>query len=74
MMILVKTDNKNPTSANNGTNEKEINRQESQKRFRDAPICKHCNRKHPNKAEHECWELESNTSSRPTNWKSNKST
>jgi hypothetical protein len=74
MMTLVKTDNKNPTNANNGINEKKINWQESQKRFRDAPVCKHCNRKHPNKAENECWELESNASSCPTNWKSNKST
>jgi hypothetical protein len=43
MMTLVKTDNKNPTNTNNGTNEKKINRQESRKRFRDAPVCKHCN-------------------------------
>jgi hypothetical protein len=34
MMTLVKTDNKNPTNANNGTNEKKINRQERLKRFR----------------------------------------
>jgi hypothetical protein len=74
MMTLVKTDNKNPTNANNGTNEKKTNRQERLKRFRDAPVCKHCNRKYPNESESECWELESNTSSRPTNWKSNKST
>ncbi len=74
MMTLVKTDNENPTNANNGMNEKKINRQESQTRFRDAPVCKHCNRKHQNKAENKFWELESNASSRPTNWKSNKST
>jgi hypothetical protein len=74
MTTLVKTDNKSPTNANNRTNEKKINRQESQKRFRDAPLCKHRNRKHPDKAENECWELESNASSCPTNWKSNKNT
>jgi hypothetical protein len=74
MMTLVKTDNKNPTNANNGMNEKKTNQQERLKRFGDAPACKHCNRKHPKKSESECWELESNGSSRPTNWKSNKST
>jgi hypothetical protein len=74
MMTLVKTDNKNPTNANNGTNEKKTNRQERLKKYRDAPICKYCNRKHPNKLESKCWELESNASSHPTYWKSNKST
>jgi hypothetical protein len=74
MMTLVKMNNKNLTNANNGMNEKKTNQQERLKRFRDAPVCKHCNRKHPNKSESECWELESNASSHPTNWKSNKST
>jgi hypothetical protein len=74
MMTLVKTDNKNPSNANNEANEKKTNRQERLKRFRDAPVCKHCNRKHPNKSVNKCWELESNASSHPTNWKSNKST
>ncbi len=54
MMTLVKTDNKNPTNANNGTNEKKTNWQERLKQFRDAPVCKHCNRKHPNKFESKC--------------------
>ena len=74
MMTLVKTDNKYPTNANNGMNEKKTNRQERLKKYRDAPVCKHCNRKHPNKSESECWELKSNANSRPTWWKSNKST
>jgi hypothetical protein len=74
MMTLVKMDNKNPTNANNRINEKKTNWQERQKKYRDAPVCKHCNRKHPNKSESKCWELESNASSRPTNWKSNKIT
>jgi hypothetical protein len=47
MMTLVKTDNKNPTNANNGTNEKKTNRQERLKQYRDAPVCKHCNKKTP---------------------------
>jgi hypothetical protein len=74
MMTLIKTDNKNPINANNGTNEKKINQQESRKRFRDAPVCKHCSRKHPSKPEDECWELEKNKASCPANWKSSKST
>jgi hypothetical protein len=74
MMTLVKMDNKKATNANNEINEKKTNRQERLKKYRDAPVCKHCNRKHPNKSESKCWELESNASSRPTNWKSNKST
>jgi hypothetical protein len=48
MMTLVKTDNQNPTNPNNRMNEKKLNRQERLKRFRDAPVCKHCNRKQPN--------------------------
>jgi hypothetical protein len=74
MMTLVKIDNKNPTNANNRTNEKKTNWQERLKKYRDAPVCKHRNRKHPNKSESKCWELESNASSHPTNCKSNKST
>jgi hypothetical protein len=74
MMTLVITENKNPTNANNGTNEKKTYQQEKLKKIRDAPVCKHCNRKHLNKLESKCWELESNVSSRPTWWKPNKST
>ncbi len=44
MMALVKMDNKNPTNANNGMNEKNTNRQERLKKYRDAPVCKHCKR------------------------------
>jgi hypothetical protein len=71
MMTLVKTENKNPTNANNGTNEKKTCQQEKLKKFRDTPVCKHCNRKHPNKPESKCWELKSNASSCPTWWKPN---
>ena len=74
MMTLVKMDNKNPTNTNNITNEKKTNWQKRLKRFRDAPVCKHCNRKHPNQQESECWELKSNAKSRPTWWRPNKST
>jgi hypothetical protein len=74
MMALVKADNKGTTNANNKTNEKKTKRQEKQKKYRDAPVCKHCNRKHPNQQESECWELKSNAKSRPIWWKPNKST
>jgi hypothetical protein len=44
------------------------------KMYNNAPICKHCNRKHPAKKEEECWELEANAASHPLYWKSSKST
>jgi hypothetical protein len=72
MMNLMKTTLKSP--ANTSNNEKKKNRQERLKKYRDAPVCKHCNRKHPSKPENECWVLESNASSRPTNWKAAKCT
>jgi hypothetical protein len=77
MMTLVKSDNKNPTNANNRTNEKKTKWQEKQNKYKDAPVCKHCNRKHPNQQESECWpgwELKSKAKSRPTWWRPNKST
>jgi hypothetical protein len=60
MMTLVKSDNKNPTNANNGTNEKKTKWQEKQNKYKDAPVCKHCNRKHTNQQESKCWDLKSN--------------
>jgi hypothetical protein len=74
MMTLIKLDNKNPTNGNNGTNEKKTKWQEKQNKYKDAPACKHCNRKHPNQQESECWELKSNAKSRPNWWRPNKST
>ena len=74
MMLLLK-DNK---STNNSTKltdeEKKKKRDEKRKKYNDAPICKHCGKKHPTKAEEDCWELEKNKDSRPSNWKSAKST
>jgi hypothetical protein len=74
MMALVKENNKDTNNGNNEAKEKKTKCQEKQKKYRDAPVCKHCNRKHPNQQESECWELKSNANSRPTWWKSNKST
>jgi hypothetical protein len=49
-------------------------RAERRQKFRDAPICKHCNGKHLSWSEDQCWELEANAASRPTDWKSRKTT
>ena len=72
MMALIKNDKKEPSGQSN--DEKKKKREERRKKYNDAPICKHCNKKHPAKAEDECWELEKNKDSRPANWKSAKST
>jgi hypothetical protein len=72
MMNLMKTAVKSPANANN--KEKKHTQKEKQKWYKNAPVCKHCNRKHPSKPKSECWELEANASSRPSYWKSSKST
>ena len=72
MISLIKSKSKAPNRATN--NEKKKKHQEKRKKYKDAPICKHCGRKHPSKPENECWELEENQASCPANWKSNKST
>jgi hypothetical protein len=72
MMSLIKNNQKAPNSQpNNGRKKRQ---EERRKRYNYAPICKHCRRKHPAKLEDECWELEKNKDSRPSNWKSTKST
>jgi hypothetical protein len=75
MMVLVKSENKPPTN-NNGMSKGERKKisDEKCKIYHNAPICKHCNKKHPAKKEEECWELDANAVSRPSNWKSSKST
>jgi hypothetical protein len=72
MMALIKNDKKEPSGQSN--DEKKKKREERRKKYNDAPVCKHCNKKHPTKAEDECWELEKNKDSRPANWKSAKNT
>jgi len=72
MMLLLK-DSKTP--ATKATDEeKKRRRDEKRKKYNDAPVCKNCGKKHPSKAEDECWELENNKDSRPSTWKSSKST
>ena len=72
---LLLKDNK---STNNSTKltdeEKKKKSDKKQKKYNDVPICKNCGKKHPTKAEDECWELEKNKDSRLSNWKSAKST
>jgi hypothetical protein len=74
MMSLIKNDRKEPGDKKQPDEEKKKKREERRQRFNDTPICKHCGKKHPTKKEDECWELEANKASRPTNWKSSKST
>ena len=72
MMLLLK-DNKPPT--NKVTDEeKKKKHDKKRKKYNDAPVCKNCGKKHPSKAEDECWELEKNKTSCPLTWKSAKST
>ena len=72
MMLLLK-DNKTPTPKATDEDKKK-KRDDKRKKYNDAPVCKHCGKKHPSKAEDECWELEKNKDSRPATWKSTKST
>ncbi len=72
LMNLMKTAVNNPANANK--EEKKHTQKEKQRRYKNAPVCKHCNRKHPSKPKSECWKLETNASSRPSYWKSSKST
>ena len=75
MMSLVKDKTIMPTNPTNQTSEeKKKKREEKQKKFLNAPICKHCKKKHPSKKEDECWELDKNAASRPASWKPTKST
>ena len=72
MTLLIK-ENKTPNvSATNAENKKTRNKK--LKKYNKAPVCKHCGKKHPYKAEEECWELEKNKDSCPSWWKLTKST
>jgi hypothetical protein len=71
MMSLIKNEKKESSGQSN--DEKKKKQEERRKKYNDAPVCKHCHKKHPTKAEDECWELEKNKDSHPTNWKSAKS-
>jgi hypothetical protein len=72
MMSPIKNNQQAPNNQSN--DEKKKKREERCKKYNGAPICKHCGKKHPAKPEDKCWELEKNKDSRPSNWKSAKST
>jgi hypothetical protein len=72
MMLLLK--NNNAPNDKITDEEKKKRREEKKKKYNNAPVCKNCGKKHPSKAEDECWELEKNKASRPSTWKSTKST
>ncbi len=72
MMALIKNERKEPNSQSKDEMKKK--REDRCKKYNDAPVCKNCGKKHPNKEENECWELDKNKDSRPSNWKSTKST
>ena len=54
--------------------ERQKKREEYRKKLQTATACTHCNRKHPNRSDDKCWELEANAADRPENWQSVKST
>ena len=60
-----------------GTTQKKTERQKKHDEYREklktAIACTHCDRKHPNRRDDLCWELEANAATRPANWKSVKS-
>jgi hypothetical protein len=65
MMTLIKNNKKEPSSQSN--DEKKKKQEERCKKYNDAPVCKICRKKHPAKAEVECWELKKNKDSCPAN-------
>ena len=74
MIALIKADKGTNISSKESSNEKKKKREEKNQKYNAAPTCKNCGKKHPSKPEDECWELEKNAASRPTNWNSSKST
>jgi len=53
MMSLIKDKTITPTNPTSSTNKekKKKKREERQKKFLNAPVCKHCGKKYPSKAE-----------------------
>ncbi len=61
MMSLIKNEKKEPSSQSKDKKKKK--QAEKCKKYKDAPVCKNCGKKHPAKAEDECWELGKNKDS-----------
>jgi hypothetical protein len=57
MMSLIKNEQKAPKNQPN--NERKKKWEERCKAYNEAPICKHCGKKHLGKVD-KCWELEKN--------------
>ncbi len=74
MMQHIKNNTKTPVILNETKEEKKKKCDEKRKKYNKAPICKHCDKKHPSKKEDESSELETNKASHQNNWKSNKCT
>jgi hypothetical protein len=72
MVQLIKSKTKTPVTSNETKQEKKKKRDEKRKKYNKAPICKHCDKKHPLKKEDKCCKLETNKASHPNNWKSTK--
>jgi hypothetical protein len=78
MLAIFKTNTgnqnqKNGNQPNTDEEKKEIHEERKQK-FKDAPACKYCGKKHPYKKEEECWVLKANAASQLANWKPTKNT
>jgi hypothetical protein len=75
MMLILKNKSKTPANSDDERKtEKQKKCNEKRKKYNKAPTCKHCGKKHPSKKEDKCWELEADKSTRPSTWKSTKST
>jgi hypothetical protein len=65
MLNLMKGQNTQTKTPNPNSEAKKKKCKDKQKKYHDAPICKHCNRNHPSKTKNECWELPKNAASHP---------
>ena len=62
------------TTVSGAKQDRQQKRSEYKKRLETATPCTHCKKKHPNRADEKCWELDANAASRPAGWKSVKAT
>ncbi len=62
------------TSTGGAKQDRQQKRSEYKKRLEAATPCVHCKKKHQNRADDKCWELDTNASSRLAGWKSTKVT
>ncbi len=66
-----------PNTAGGATDDKSDRKKKREawrEKMKNTKECAHCKRKHPNKSDDKCWELDANSADRPENWKSVKST